>query len=46
MNLLEYNPKWLISGTKLKIPIEELGVQWFDAIKENVKKLQKAIKRA
>ena len=41
MNLLEYNSKWLISGTKLKIPIEELGVHWFDAIKNNVKKLRK-----
>lgn len=44
MNLLEYNPKWLISGIKLKISIEELGLHWFDAIKDNVKKLQKAIK--
>ncbi|MBA4336607.1 transcription-repair coupling factor [bacterium] len=43
MNLLEHNSKWLISGTKLKIPIEELGVHWFDEIKENVKKLQKSI---
>lgn len=45
MSLLEYNSKWLISGTKLKIPIEELGVHWFDAIKENVQKLQKSIKK-
>ncbi|MBD3157134.1 transcription-repair coupling factor, partial [Candidatus Peregrinibacteria bacterium] len=45
MNLLEYNSKWLISGTKLKIPIEELGVHWFDSIKSNVKKLQKKIKK-
>ena len=45
MNLLEYNPKWLISGTKLKIPIEDLGLQWFDAIKDNVKKLQKSFSK-
>jgi len=45
MNLLEYNPKWIISGTKLKIPIEKLGVQWFDAIKDNVKKLQKGYEK-
>lgn len=43
MSLLEYNKKWLISGTKLKINIEELGVHWFDELKENVKKLQKSI---
>lgn len=45
MNLLEYNPKWVISGTKLKIEIEELGVHWFNALKENVKKLQYSIKQ-
>ncbi|MFC1647377.1 transcription-repair coupling factor [Patescibacteria group bacterium] len=44
MNLLEYNPKWIISGTKLKINIEDLGLHWFDALKDNVKKLQKALK--
>jgi transcription-repair coupling factor (superfamily II helicase) len=44
MSLLEHNPKWLISGTKLKINIEDLGLHWFDALKENVKKLQKSIK--
>lgn len=43
MKLLEYNPKWLISGTKLKINIEELGLHWFDALKENVMKLQQKI---
>jgi len=43
MNLLEYNDKWLISGTKLKIHIEDLGIQWFDELKENVKKLQKKL---
>jgi transcription-repair coupling factor (superfamily II helicase) len=45
MNLLEYNPKWTISGTKLKIDIEELGVHWFNELKENVKKLQHSIKK-
>ncbi len=44
MKLLEHNPKWLISGTKLKINIEDLGLHWFDALKENVKKLQQKIK--
>jgi len=40
MCLLEFNKKWIISGTKLKINIEDLGLHWFDELKENVKKLQ------
>lgn len=44
MKLLEYNPKWIISGTKLKINIEDLGLHWFDALVDNVKMLQKKIK--
>lgn len=44
MSLLDHNPKWIISGTKLKISIEDLGLHWFDALKENIKKLQKKIK--
>jgi transcription-repair coupling factor (superfamily II helicase) len=44
MALLELNPKWIISGTKLKISIEDLGLHWFDALKNNVKRLQKKIK--
>ena len=40
MNLLEHNRKWIISGTKLKINIEDLGLHWFDELKENVQKLQ------
>lgn len=44
MKLLEFNPKWIISGTKLKINIEDLGLHWFDALVDNVKVLQKKIK--
>ena len=44
MKLLEYNPKWVISGTKLKINIEDLGLHWFDTLLKNVKVLQKEIK--
>ncbi len=44
MALLDYNAKWIISGTKLKISIEDLGLHWFDALKINVKKLQKSVK--
>src|SRR5690606_24489690 len=28
MNLLKYNPKWLISGEKLKINVKSLGFNW------------------
>ncbi|MFC1655742.1 transcription-repair coupling factor [Patescibacteria group bacterium] len=45
MKLLEHNAKWLISGTKLKIDIEDLGLHWFDALKESVKKLQQKIRK-
>lgn len=44
LNLLEYNPKWLVSGTKLKIPFEELGVNWVDELKEGLRKLAQKIK--
>ena len=44
VNLLEYNNKWQIIGTKLKIDQKELGENWFDGIKESVKKLSKEAK--
>ncbi len=44
MNLLEYNSKWVISGNRLRIKIEALGMQWFDELKECVEKLSKCIK--
>jgi transcription-repair coupling factor (superfamily II helicase) len=40
MNLLKFNPKWLISGDKLKIDMKALGFNWMESLKENVKKLQ------
>ncbi|MBN1494173.1 transcription-repair coupling factor [Candidatus Peregrinibacteria bacterium] len=43
VKLLDFNKKWIISGTKLKINIEDLGLHWFDELKENVKKLQERI---
>lgn len=43
MSLLEHNPKWIISGTKLKISLEDLGFNWFNALMQNVKRLQKSI---
>lgn len=39
MNLLKYNPKWLISGDKLKIDVKHLGFNWSEKLKENVKHL-------
>lgn len=44
MNLLEYKPKWYVSGTRLRIKIEELGLHWFDELRESVKKLSGKIK--
>ena len=44
LNLLEYNSEWLVSGNKLKIPMEELGVSWVDELKEGLKRLGKKAK--
>lgn len=39
MNLLEYNQKWYISGTRLRIRIEALGLHWLDELRESIIKL-------
>jgi len=39
INLLEYNPLWVISGDKLKIEKELLGEEWIDKLMENMEKL-------
>lgn len=44
MNLLEYNAKWYISGSRLRVKIEALGLHWFDELRESVKKLAGKIK--
>jgi transcription-repair coupling factor (superfamily II helicase) len=44
MNLLEYNAKWYISGTRLRAKIEDLGMHWMDELIESVKKLSGSIK--
>ena len=44
VNVLQYNNKWLVSGSKLKIYTRELGMHWFDELKESVKKLSKKVK--
>jgi transcription-repair coupling factor (superfamily II helicase) len=45
VNMLEYNSKWIISGTKLKIKNKDLGVAWFPELKENVKQLSQKMKK-
>jgi transcription-repair coupling factor (superfamily II helicase) len=37
MNLLKDNPKWLISGDKLKIDLKNLGFNWSEKLKENIR---------
>ena len=44
MNLLVFNPKWVISGNKLRIRIEDLGMHWLDELPEHLEKLAGSIK--
>lgn len=44
LSLLEYNSKWLVSGSKLKISFEELGPNWVDGLKESLEALGRKIK--
>lgn len=37
--MLSHNPKWVVSGTRLRIRIENLGLNWFDELRECVKML-------
>lgn len=39
VNLLKYNPKWMISGDKLKIDMKSLGFNWPSALEENIRKM-------
>ncbi|MBN2096094.1 transcription-repair coupling factor [Candidatus Peregrinibacteria bacterium] len=39
VNLLKYNPKWLVSGDKLKIDMKELGFNWVEVLKKDIKRL-------
>lgn len=43
MNLFAYNNKWQITGSKLILPIKELGLDWFEALKKNIDFLSKKI---
>ncbi|PIZ75463.1 transcription-repair coupling factor [Candidatus Peregrinibacteria bacterium CG_4_10_14_0_2_um_filter_38_24] len=44
ISLLEFNSKWMISGTRLRINIKDLGVNWFDMLKECAKALGQSAK--
>lgn len=44
VNLLEYNSKWYVSGTRLRVKIEDLGIHWFDELRESVKRLSESFK--
>ncbi|MBD3327772.1 transcription-repair coupling factor, partial [Candidatus Peregrinibacteria bacterium] len=44
MNVLEHNNKWYISGTRLRAKIEDLGMHWFDELRDSVKCLAGSIK--
>lgn len=46
MSLLEHNSKWLISGTKLKIPFKDLGINWVSELKQSLSALSKTLKNA
>jgi len=44
MSLLDCNSKWIISGTKLKIPFKDLGVSWVEELKKGLGALGKKVK--
>lgn len=44
MSLLEYNNRWIISGTKLKISFQALGVAWVEELKKCLHALGKKMK--
>ncbi|MDP2642763.1 MAG: transcription-repair coupling factor [Candidatus Peregrinibacteria bacterium] len=44
ISLLEFNSKWMISGTRLRINVKDLGVDWFGMLKECAKALGQSAK--
>ncbi len=44
MSLLEYNAKWIISGSKLKIHFKDLGLSWVEELKKCLLSLGKKMK--
>jgi transcription-repair coupling factor len=43
-SLLQHRPEWQISGTRLRVPIGQLGMNWFDTLMDDVGKLTKKAK--
>lgn len=39
--LLEFEPKWQITGTSLKVPLHELGFDWIQKLKKSLKAMSK-----
>ena len=39
VNLLKYNSRWLVTGESLKIDIKNLGFNWAEGLRENMKQL-------
>lgn len=39
INMLEHNGKWIITGSRLRINIRDLGPKWFDELKKCVERL-------
>lgn len=46
ISMLEHNSKWMISGSKLRINIRELGHDWFTGLINSVEALGKRAKHA
>jgi len=44
VSLLEYAPAWNVGGTRLRVAIGDLGVQWFEELKECMKKLSEEVR--
>ena len=36
ISLLEYNPKWIISGSRLRVNISDLGEKWFEGLRKSL----------
>lgn len=46
MSLLDHNSHWIISGSKLKIGFQDLGLNWVEEVKRSLAALGKKVKNA
>ncbi len=44
VNLLSKNPKWMVSGTLLKIDMMDLGIDWYGELLKSIKLLSEEVK--